>query len=198
MHISEGVMSLPLLLGGGTLTTVGTMVGLKRLDYEHIMTTALLSSAFFVASLIHVPIGPGSIHLILNGLLGILLGWASVPAIAVALLLQALLFGYGGLTVLGVNTVIMAGPAITIYLLFGSWIRRPDKKRMIGSFLAGFLGVMLSALLLAAALIGTDEAFIKTAQIIVVAHLPVMIIEGLVTMFTVSFLARVQPDMLWS
>ena len=43
-------------------------------------------------------------HLILNGLLGMLLGWAAFPSIFVALMLQAILFQYGGITVLGVNT----------------------------------------------------------------------------------------------
>ena len=68
------------------------------------MTVAILAAAFFVGSLIHVPIGPSSVHLILNGLLGMLLGWAAFPSIFVALMLQAILFQYGGITVLGVNT----------------------------------------------------------------------------------------------
>ena len=99
MHISEGVLSGPVLAGGWALATVGTTLGLKRLDYDRLMTVAILSAAFFVASLIHVPIGPVSAHLILNGLLGAILGLAAFPAICVALLLQAVLFQYGGLVV---------------------------------------------------------------------------------------------------
>ena len=41
------------------------------------MLAGLLGAAFFVASLIHVPIGFSSAHLILNGLLGVVLGWAA-------------------------------------------------------------------------------------------------------------------------
>ncbi len=196
MHISEGILSLPVLATGGVVAAAGVAVGLKKLDYEHIMTTALLSSAFFVASLIHVPIGPSSVHLILNGLVGLILGWAAVPAIGVALFLQALLFGFGGLTVLGVNTVVMAGPAVAVYLIFSPWIREGGKKRMVGAFLAGSLAVAMSGILVALALIGTDEAFLKTAQLILLAHIPIMLIEGVVTMFTVSFLSRVQPEIL--
>ncbi len=196
MHISEGILSLPVLAGGGVVAAAGVAVGLKKLDYEHIMTTALLSSAFFVASLVHVPIGPSAAHLILNGLVGLILGWAAVPSIAVALFLQALLFGFGGLTVLGVNTVVMAGPAVVVYLLFGSWVREGGRKQLIGGFLAGALAVALSGILVAVALIGTDEAFMKTAQLILLAHIPIMLIEGVVTMFTVSFLSRVQPEIL--
>ena len=108
MHIAEGVLSPAVLATGYALTAAGTALGLKKLDYDRLMTVAILAAAFFVGSLIHVPIGLTSAHLILNGLLGVLLGWAAFPAILVALGLQALLFQFGGLIVLGVNTFTMA------------------------------------------------------------------------------------------
>jgi len=196
MHISEGILSLPILAGGGMMAVVGTAIGLKRIDNDHIIETALLSSAFFVASLIHIPIGPGSVHLVLNGLVGILLGWASVPAIATALFLQALLFGFGGLTVLGVNTVIMAAPAVAVSFLFGPMIRKPGKSQLLGAFLAGAVAILLSTLLLASALIGTDSSFFDTAKLLLVAQLPLILLEGMISLFVVSFLAKVQPDLL--
>ena len=196
MHLSEGILSLPILAGGGVVAAAGTAVGLKRLDYDHIIGTALLSSAFFVASLIHVPLGPASIHLVLNGLVGILLGWASVPAIGVALLLQALLFGYGGLTVLGVNIVIMAAPAVLVSLLFGRMVKKPGKQQVVGAFFAGATAILLSTILLALAMIGTDESFIDTARLLLIAQVPLMLVEGTITLFVISFLARVQPELL--
>ncbi len=196
MHLSEGILSLPILAGGGVVAALGTAVGLKRLDYDHIIGTALLSSAFFVASLIHVPLGPASVHLVLNGLVGVLLGWASVPAIGVALLLQALLFGYGGLTVLGVNIVIMAAPAVLVSLLFGRMIKKNGKQQMLGAFLAGATAILLSTVLLALVLIGTDSSFFDTAGLLLVAQLPLMFIEGVITMFVLSFIVRVQPELL--
>ncbi|MDD5642485.1 MAG: energy-coupling factor ABC transporter permease, partial [Syntrophales bacterium] len=98
MHISEGVLSPAVLAGGAGLAVVGTAIGLKKMDYEAIPRVAILSAAFFVASLIHVPVGPVGLHLVLNGLMGLLLGWVAVPAILIALFLQALLFQFGGLT----------------------------------------------------------------------------------------------------
>jgi cobalt/nickel transport system permease protein len=196
MHISEGILSLPILAGGGVTAVIGTAIGLKRIDNDHIMETALLSSAFFVASLIHIPLGPGSVHLVLNGLVGILLGWASVPAIATALFLQALLFGFGGLTVLGVNTVVMAAPAVAVSFLFGPMVRKPGRSQLLGAFLAGAVAILLSTLLLALALIGTDSSFFDTAKLLLAAQLPLMLLEGLITLFVVSFLARVQPELL--
>ena len=117
MHISEGILSAPVLLGGASLTAVGTMIGLKKLDLDRIMEVSMLTATFFVASLIHVPIGPASIHLVLSGLLGIMLGWVCFPAIVVGLLMQAVFFQYGGLMVLGVNGFIMAFPAVICFYL---------------------------------------------------------------------------------
>jgi cobalt/nickel transport system permease protein len=195
MHISEGILSAPVLVGGGALAAAGIAIGLKKMDYDRIMTVSILTSTFFVASLIHVPIGPGSIHLALNGLLGIILGWASVPAIFVGLLLQAIFFQYGGITVLGVNTVIMAGPALACYYLVRRFMGR-EKLSPLVPFVGGFLAIALSVLYMAAALAISDTGFIATAKIVLIANLPIMLIEGFVTMFVVLFLARVQPDIL--
>lgn len=195
MHISEGILSAPILISGGALTLAGTAIGLKKLDYDRIMSVAILSATFFVASLIHVPLGPGSVHLLLNGLLGVILGWACFPAILIALLLQAVFFQYGGIVVLGVNTFNMAAPALLCFYLLRPWLIQP-KFRVIAGFTGGFLSVCLSSLLMALALALSDTGFLVTAKIIVTAHLPVMIIEGFITMFTVSFLARVKPEIL--
>lgn len=196
MHISEGVLSPPVLMAGGALTVVGSAIGLKSLDYDRIMTVSLLTATFFVASLIHVPLGPGNIHLVLGGLMGMVLGWSCFPAILVALLLQTLFFHYGGLVVLGVNTCIMALPALICFYLFRPLVEQNGLKRKIGGFAAGFLAILLSSLLMALALASTDKGFIQAAKLVVAAHIPLMIIEGIITMFTISFLAKVQPEFL--
>ena len=195
MHISEGVLSAPVLAGGWVLTAVGTAVGLKRLDYDRLMTVAILSAAFFVASLIHVPIGPVSVHLIVNGLLGAILGFAAFPAICVALLLQAVLFQFGGLTVLGINTLDMALPAVVCFLAFGPLLRAGGLARSVGAFCCGFVSVLLAGCLTALALALSGEAFFATAKVILIAHVPIMCIEGVLTTLAVGFLAKVRPEM---
>lgn len=196
MHISEGVLSAPVLATGAVLAVVGVAVGLKRLDEERIPRAALLAAAFFVASLIHVPIGPSSAHLILNGLVGLLLGWAAFPAILVALILQGVLFGFGGITTLGVNTIIMAAPAVACHHLFGRTIHRRRAAALAGAFACGFLSVLLGGMIAALALALTEAAFFEVAAALVLAHLPVMAIEGIVTAGCVDFLRRVQPELL--
>ena len=77
MHIAEGVLSAPILIAGGAACAAGLAVGLKRLPTDRLATVAIFSATFFIASLIHVPVGPSSVHLLLNGLIGLILGWAA-------------------------------------------------------------------------------------------------------------------------
>ena len=196
MHISEGVLSGPVLIAGAALAVAGTTIGLKKIDYDHIVHVAILASAFFVAALIHVNIGPSSAHLILNGIVGLLLGFSAFPAILTALLLQSIFFQYGGLTALGVNTVVMAAPAVAVHYLFLPFIGRSPRMTFIMGFLSGMAAILFSSLLLGLALWFTDENFFKTSLAVILANLPVMVIEGIVTGFCVSFLLKVYPEII--
>jgi cobalt/nickel transport system permease protein len=196
MHISEGYLSATVLVSGGALAAVGTAIGLKKLDYDRIADAGMLTAVFFVASLVHVPIGPASAHLIMNGMIGLLLGWAAFPAALTALLLQAVFFQFGGITTLGVNTLSMAVPAVVVYYLCGPWVRRRGWIAMAAAFTAGAGAVALAALIMAAALVFTGEQFMTIAAASVAMHLPIMGIEGVVTLFCVGFLKAVKPEML--
>ncbi|EEB34132.1 cobalt transporter CbiM [Desulfovibrio piger] len=198
MHIAEGVLSPAVLAGGAVLALAGTALGLRKLEYDRLVAVGILSAAFFVASLIHVPVGLSSAHLVLNGLVGVLLGWAAFPSILVALLLQALLFQFGGITVLGVNVFTMGFAAVISWYVFRAicYLCPGMKGVRVAAFMGGALGVALAAVLTALALAFTDEGFWLAARLLLLAHLPVMLVEGLVTMFTVSFIMRVRPELL--
>jgi len=196
MHISEGVLSAPVLASGAALAAAGTAIGLKKLDYDRVPQAGVLAAAFFVASLVHVPLGPSSVHLILNGLVGLLLGWVAFPAILVALVLRAVFFQFGGITTLGVNTLVMAMPAVMCYGVFGPWVYGESRFAMPAAFAAGFLSVFLGALVVGGALFFTHEDFWRVSAAVVAAHLPVMVVEGLITCSCVAFLKKVQPAML--
>ena len=196
MHISEGVLS-PMVLGAGyALTIAGCWAGLRRTNYDRLVVTAMLSAVFFVASLVHVPLGPGNVHLILNGLLGLFLGWTIFPALLISLLLQAILFRYGGIACLGVNTFDMAFPAVICHYLFRSWLARGRYMRLAGSFLCGALSVAGAALCTALALALTDEGFLVSARILFVAHLPIMVLEGVIVAIIVSYIGKNRPNLL--
>ncbi len=196
MHISEGVLSGPILGLGAVITIAGTAIGLKKIDYDHIVHVAMLASAFFVASLIHVPIGPSNVHLILNGIVGLLLGFAAFPAILTALVLQAVFFQYGGITVLGANAVVMAVPAVLVHYLFLPLLGKSARFTFLAGVLSGAGAIFLSSALLIAALWFTEENFYETCIAIALSNVPIMIIEGIITGFCVAFFLKVYPEIL--
>ena len=55
---------------------------------------------------------------------------------------------------------------------------------------------MGAALFTALSLAFTDEGFATAAKLLFIAHLPIAVVEGLVTVSVVSFLAKIRPEML--
>ena len=199
MHISEGVLSGPVLAAGAVSCAVFLGTGLRRMEPHRIPEVALLTSTFFIASLLHIPIGPSSSHLLLNGLLGILLGWSAFPAIFVGLLLQAVLFQFGGLTTLGVNTVNMALPAVlTGYIVRPFISKRHIVRSAILSGLGGGAAVLSSGLMTAACLALSGESLTLAGKMILMAHLPVAVIETLTVGAIIIALLKTKPEMIKS
>ena len=108
----------------------------------------------------------------------------------------AIFLQFGGITTLGVNTVLMGLPAVVCYHLFAPFLKRTRVWALSAAFAGGSLSVLFSGLLVGLALMSTEEGFLRVAQLVVAAHVPIMIIEGVVTAFVVGFLRRVQPDLL--
>ena len=198
MHISEGVLSGSILITGWAGTCAGLAVGLRKTDMNKITRTALLSSGFFLASLVNIKVGPSSTHLSFLAPMGPILGWGVFPAMFVALLLQALLFHFGGLLVLGANNFIMGVSSLSVYLLFGKLIRNSDSKILVMAlaFISGALSIILAAFLAGVFLTLSDSNFLTAAKLVVIAHLPLALIEGLVTAFMIGWLKKSAPEFL--
>jgi len=60
----------------------------------------------------------------------------------------------------------------------------------------GFLSVFLGGVLVGVALIFTEENFLEVALLVIIGNIPVMIIEGFITAFSIGFIKKVQPEML--
>lgn len=196
-HIPDGMLIAPVLAAGAAITVAGCAYGLKRLEAERIPQAALMSAVFFVAALVHFPVGPSSLHLMLGGLMGIVLGWAAFPAILVALLLQAVMFGFGGVAVLGVNAMNMAVPAVLCGLAFRAVSPRLDPRR--AALLAGALGaasVLLTSLMVALSLGLSGREFIPAAQLVVLTNIPLMGIEAAFTAALAGLILKVRPGMM--
>lgn len=195
MHIVDGILSAPVIAAGTLAAAGGVAVGLRRMGPEQVPRAALLAAVFFVASLIHVPLGPVSAHLTLAGLMGLLMGWLAFPAVLVGLLLQGMFFGFGGVTVLGVNTLNLALPAVLLGLALGGpgLAGASPRAAALRAFVAGAGAVAGSALLVAGSLALSGEALVLAARLTVAAHVPVMLVEGIVTAVAVLALRRLHP-----
>ena len=196
MHIVDGVLAGSVVVGGSLIAVAGLAIGLRKLDMEHIPAAGVLSATFFVASLVHVPIGPSSVHLIMNGLAGLVLGWAAFPALFVALLLQAVFFGFGGLTVLGVNTVSIALPAVVLYYLCNRGVRTANLTvAAVWGAVAGGSAIALTAIIVAIFLALSGEEFVPAAKLVFFAHIPVIVIEALLCAAAVTLVRKVKPEL---
>ena len=152
-----------------------------------------------MASFVHVRLGPTSVHLLLNGLLGLLLGWAALPALAVALFLQSVLLGHGGLTALGANVLGMGLPGVVIGIPFSYLCRRAGSTGLAMGWgaLAGGLSVLLTAAAFATFLHVSDpQAYALTIRALVVAHVPIVFLEAGVTGAAIGLVRRVHPELL--
>ena len=89
----------------------------------------------------------------------------------------------------------MGLPAVVCGVCFRPLLLKPS-TRVAGAFCCGALAVALSGILFALALAFSGDAFLASAGAVLLAHIPVMGIEGMVTVFIVSFLARSMPDVL--
>lgn len=196
MHISDGVLPLSVTIGGYAAGAALVAWSARRTHNEEMPKLAVMTAAFFVASLIHVPFGPTSVHLIIPGLTGALLGPSAFLSIGLGLLLQSLLFQFGGLTALGANALMMGLPALACGWLFQRFKGRTIGRQAAVGGLSGAFGTALAAIILALLLATGGEDFFGVAKIALLAHVPVIIVEGAVSAFTIGFLARVKPALL--
>ena len=198
VHISSGVLATEWWVGGFLGMALLLLPALWRVSEREIPRIGVLTAAFFIASSIHVPLALTSVHLILNGLIGAILGRRAMLAIAVGLVLQALLLHHGGLETLGVNACIVGIPAILVGMLY-PLLRRvgvPPFARgaILGSGAAG-ASVALNFLVLLA---GGKDDWDTLARLVLLAHVPVVLVEGLLLGVVVRYLEKVKPEMLHS
>jgi cobalt/nickel transport system permease protein len=211
MHIPDGIVPAYVVVGGyvaaGGITglTLSRIKRTRRNPREIIPTASLLTAVFFAAGLVHIPMPPVSVHLVLSGLMGVILGWYAFPAILVGLFFQAVMFQHGGLTTLGVNACVMGLPALLSYGIFrlrGTLGRNRTVPSAVLAFLAGFTAIALGALMASLLIIltipaGLDASVERAAVIsLLVAHMPLAVLEGIFTALVALFLMQVKPSLL--
>jgi cobalt/nickel transport system permease protein len=208
MHIPDGTLSAAVCVGGYVTAAATTAYSIHKINQKEdpragMVKASLLSAVFIVASWIHIPLPPTSVHLVLNGLMGVTLGYYAFPAILIGLFFQAVMFQHGGLTTLGVNATMLGVPALLAYNVFR--LRKLRASRLwtgVLAFLGGAGGLGLAALTALVLLITSIpaqldvEAERASIYALTLAHVPLMVLEGAFTVMIVLFLQRVLPSAL--
>src|SRR5690349_2601300 len=159
MHIPDGYLSPSTCATLYAASLPFWYVGLqkvKRLLSTRLVPLLSVFSAFsFVIMMFNLPLPGGTTgHATGAAIAAIVLGpWAAVLAISVALLIQALFFGDGGITAFGANcfnmAIIASLTAHIIYRLISGSTAINSGRRVFAAGLAGYLAINLSALLTA-------------------------------------------------
>ena len=223
MHIPDGYLGPPT---SGALFAVMIPLWIvaarrvkKSLRLRQVPLLAIGAAFSFVIMMFNIPIPGGSTgHAIGGVLVAILLGpWAAMIALTVALVIQALLFGDGGITAIGANcfnmAVVLPFVGYGVYRLLGGAAPRESKRRVVAAGIAGYVGIVVASLFagvefgLQPVLHHTPDGQalycpygLKFAVLAMVGqHLLVFgWIEAIVTALVVKYLQRHEPDLLAS
>lgn len=203
VHIPDGYLSTPVWVTTDLIAIVGVGITLrevnKELDERRIPAMGITAAFVFAAQMINFPIAGGTSGHILGGLLtALLLGpLAGVIVMSVVLIVQALVFGDGGISALGANIINMAfiGALVSYWAYRG--LRALFKHELTAIAIAGWLSVVLGAIACALeiALSGTVPLRLALPAMAGI-HAIIGIGEALVTVAAIAFVKRVRPEVL--
>jgi cobalt/nickel transport system permease protein len=208
MHIPDGFLNTPTWIGSSLISITGLAVAFKKvtrvLNEKMVPLMGVMASFIFAAQMLNFPVAGGTSGHLLGGVLAaVLLGpLAGAIVISVVLVAQALIFQDGGITALGANILNMSFVGTvggySIYFL----IRKIVSGRMgilIATFISAWASVILAstACSLELAISGTSPLKIVLTAMAGI-HVLIGVGEGVITLFIVSFLLKVRPDLIYS
>ena len=222
MHIPDGYLGpqtyLPLYGVSIGFWTIAQKKLKKQLSLKHVPYLAMAAAFSFLIMMFNIPIPGGTTgHAVGAAIIAILLGpWTAVLAVSVVLIIQALLFGDGGITAVGANCFNMA--VVMPFVSYGIFKLVKGKtaggvRIAVAAFLAGYLGLVIAALftafefgiqpLIATAANGrplyAPYPLSVAVPAMVLQHLfPFGMVEGLVTMLLLKYFLKHEPDLVYA
>jgi cobalt/nickel transport system permease protein len=218
MHIPDGYLSpqtfLPLYAVMVPIWTLAARKARRTLRTRQIPQLALGAAFSFVVMMINIPVPGGtSGHMVGGALLAILLGpWTACVSVSLALAIQALLFGDGGITAFAANSLTMAVVMPFVgyysYRLIARGAPVSSRRQMVAGFVAGYLALNAAALytaillglqpLIAAAPDGrplyAPYSLAMALPAMALPHLLLFgIVEGVATALIIRYLRRADP-----
>ena len=159
MHIPDGYLSpatCAVLYGGATPFWYVALRRVRKALHTRLVPLVSLFAAFsFVIMMFNLPLPGGTTgHAVGIGLAAVVLGpWAAMLAVSIAIAIQALFFGDGGITAIGANcfNMAIAGAlvAYAVYRILAGRAAIGSARRAMAAGLAGYVAINVSALLAA-------------------------------------------------
>src|SRR3984957_2808197 len=157
MHIPDGYLSpatcTALYASSAPFWYVALQRVKKTLHTRLVPLLSLFAAFSFVIMMFNLPLPGGTTgHAVGIGLAAVVLGpWAAMLAVSVAIVIQALFFGDGGITAIGANCFNMAivGALVSyaVYRLLAGRSAILSFRRVVAAGLAGYVAINVSALL---------------------------------------------------
>ncbi len=155
MHIPDGYLG-PQTYGAAygvmvPLWAMASKIVRRTLQQRQVPFLALGAAFSFVVMMFNIPIPGGSTgHAVGGTIVAILLGpWAALIAISIALVIQAFLFGDGGITAIGANcfniAFVMPMVGYLVYRLLSRGAKATSRRRWIAAAAAGYIGLNAAA-----------------------------------------------------
>jgi cobalt/nickel transport system permease protein len=222
MHIPDGYLSpqtyIPLYGVFAAAVTVAVKKVKKEVSARDIPYLGMAAAFSFIIMMFNLPIPGGTTgHAVGSAVIAILFGpWAAVVAVSVALIIQSLIFGDGGITAIGANCFNMAVfMPFTAYYIFRLFNFNPAKKSRVlfGAFISGYLSLVMAAILTGIefgiqpliasssdgrALYCPYDLKIAVPAMALEHMLLFGIIEGLITALIVRYFLRNEPGLIYA
>lgn len=222
MHIPDGYLSpqtyIPLTVVFAAVTTVAVRKVKKELSVREIPYLGMAAAFSFIIMMFNLPVPGGTTgHAVGSAVIAILFGpWSASVAVSVALIIQALVFGDGGITAIGANCFNMAifMPFIAYYI-FRMFAGDPAKRARVrvAGFISGYVSLVLTAILTATEF-GIQPVIATAADgkplycpydlsiaipAMALEHLLLFgIVEGILTALIVSYFVKNEPDIIYA
>lgn len=220
MHIPDGYLSpqtyIPLWGAFAVFISIALKKLKKTLTIRNIPYLSMASAFTFLIMMFNIPVPGGTTgHIVGASIIALILGpWAAVVSVSIALIIQALIFGDGGITAIGANCINMAViiPFVSYYIF--KWVNGrllSNKRTFWSAFLTGYVGINVSALT-AAILFGIQPLIASTPEgqplyapygleiaipAMMLEHLLIIgLIEGFVTALLLRYFIKNEPGMI--
>ena len=209
MHIPDGYLSLYVIVPTFVITIIFWAISVKKakLTEQQIPIMGLLTALFFAAMMMNYPIAGGTTaHLLGGATIGLILGpFAGGISVTIILVLQAFLFGDGGLTALGANVLNMGIVGILVPCIIFLIANKAFKLKTTTSifatiFIGAFLGDVLAAIS-AGIELGLSQPVFQyglsvAVPVMAINHSVIGVAEGVVTVIIIGTLLKLRPDVL--